>query len=194
MKVKVKCTLEVNEEKLFHFSNKFELDGIQFEEPVPNLFSFNNPYGACPTCEGFTQVLGIDPDLVIPDKRLSVYEGAVAPWKGEKLGWWKEQFIKAAKKFDFPIHKPIIDLTKKQYRTLWEGNEHAHGINDFFKEVEQNLYKVQYRVLLSRYRGRTLCPECKGYRLRKEALYVKVGDKHIGELCEMPVKDLEAMV
>ena len=183
--------VEVNENKLIHFSNKFEADGIQFEEPVPNLFSFNNPFGACPTCEGFSQILGIDPDLIIPDKSLSVFEGAVAPWKGEKLGLWKEQFVKASKKFDFPIHKPIIDLTEKQLAVLWEGNEHVNGINDFFKEVEQNLYKVQYRVLLSRYRGRTLCTSCKGYRLRNEALYVKVGGKHIGELCELPVKDLQ---
>jgi len=177
--------------KLLHFSNRFELDGISFEEPVPNLFSFNNPFGACPTCEGFSQVLGIDTDLVIPDKRLSVYEGAIAPWKGEKLGLWKEQFVKGAKKSDFPIHKPVMDLTKQQYKTLWEGNDHVQGINDFFKEVESNLYKVQYRVLLSRYRGRTECPDCNGYRLRKEALYVKVAGKHIGELCELPVRDLQ---
>lgn len=183
--------IEVNSEKKLTFSNKFELDGIVFEEPVPNLFSFNNPFGACPTCEGFSQVLGIDEDLVIPDKRLSVYETAVAPWKGEKLGWWKDQFIKGARKFDFPIHKPIIDLTKEQYKILWEGNSFVQGINDFFREVEANLYKVQYRVLLSRYRGRTQCPDCNGYRLRKEALYVKVGGMHIGELCEMPVRDLQ---
>ncbi len=183
--------VEVNDKKRLPFSNRFELDGIQFEEPVPNLFSFNNPFGACPTCEGFSQVLGIDTDLVIPDKRLSVYEGAIACWKGEKLGWWKEQFIKAAKKFDFPIHKPIVDLSPAQYNTLWEGNQFAQGINDFFKEVEQNLYKVQYRVLLSRYRGRTLCPDCRGYRLRKEALYIQVRGKHIGDLCEMPVKELQ---
>jgi len=182
--------LEINGAKTLGFSNRFEMDGITFEEPVPNLFSFNNPFGACPTCEGFSQVLGIDADLVIPDKRLSLYEGAVAPWKGEKLVWWKDQFIKAAKKFDFPVHKPVIDLTKQQYKALWEGNEHVQGINDFFAEVERNLYKVQYRVLLSRYRGRTECPDCKGYRLRKEALYVRVGDKHIGELCEMPTKYL----
>jgi len=186
----VECHSEINGTGKLNFSNRFELDGISFEEPVPNLFSFNNPFGACPVCEGFSQVLGIDADLVIPDKRLSVYEGAVAPWKGEKLVWWKDQFIKGAKKFDFPIHKPVIDLTKQQFKTLWEGNEHVQGINEFFAEVERNLYKVQYRVLLSRYRGRTLCPECNGYRLRKEALYVKVGDRHIGELCEMPVKDL----
>jgi excinuclease ABC subunit A len=183
--------LEVNGERTMSFSNKFERDGIKFEEPVPNLFSFNNPYGACPVCEGFSQVLGIDPELVIPNPRLSVYEGAVAPWKGEKLGQWKEQFIRGAKHFGFPVHKPVMELTRQQYDELWKGNSYANGINDFFKEVEQNLYKVQYRVLLSRYRGRTICPECKGYRLRKEALYVKVGGKHIGELCEMQVNDLQ---
>jgi excinuclease ABC subunit A len=182
--------LEINGDRKLPFSNRFELDGLTFEEPVPNLFSFNNPFGACPTCEGFSQVLGIDPDLVVPDKRLSVYEGAVAPWKGEKLVWWRDQFVKAAKKFDFPIHKPVIDLNKQQVQALWEGNAHAQGINDFFKEVERNLYKVQYRVLLSRYRGRTECPDCHGYRLRKEALYVKINDRHIGQLCEMPVRDL----
>jgi excinuclease ABC subunit A len=186
-----KLVIEVNEKQQQHFSNKFEADGIVFEEPVPNLFSFNNPYGACPTCEGFSQILGIDADLIIPDKQLSVYEGAIAPWKGEKLVWWKEQFIKAAKKFDFPVHKPIIDLTEKQLNDLWNGNQYVQGINDFFKEVEANLYKIQYRVLLSRYRGRTQCTECKGYRLRKEALYVLVGSKHIGQLCELPVKDLQ---
>jgi excinuclease ABC subunit A len=155
------------------------------------LFSFNNPYGACAVCEGFGQVLGIDKDLVIPDKRLTLYEGAVAPWKGEKLGWWKEQFIKGAGKAGFPIHKPIIELSAAQIKQLWEGAHGSLGINDFFKEVEQNLYKVQYRVLLSRYRGRTNCNDCDGYRLRKEALYVKVGDKHIAELCEMQVRDVK---
>ena len=183
--------IEINSDKLLHFSNRFELDGISFEEPVPNLFSFNNPFGACPTCEGFSLVLGIDEDLVIPDKRLSVHEGAVAPWKGEKMGLWKDNFVRASRKFDFPVHTPVIDLTRQQYQALWKGNEFVNGIDDFFKEVEQNLYKVQYRVMLSRYRGRTLCPDCEGYRLRKEALYVKVGGKHIGELCEMPVKDLQ---
>jgi excinuclease ABC subunit A len=183
--------VEINGDQQIIFSNKFELDGITFEEPVPNLFSFNNPFGACPTCEGFSQVLGVDADLVIPNKQLSLYEGAVAPWKGEKLGQWKEQFIRAAKHFNFPVHQPIIDLTEEQLEILWKGNNYANGINDFFKEVEQNLYKVQYRVLLSRYRGRTLCPECKGHRLRKEALYVKIADQHIGQLCSMPVKDLK---
>ncbi|MFZ4057896.1 MAG: excinuclease ABC subunit UvrA, partial [Ferruginibacter sp.] len=187
-----KLLIEVNGSDVYPFSNKFELDGIVFEEPVPNLFSFNNPFGACPTCEGFSQVLGVDKDLVISNQNLSVYEGAVMPWKGEKLGWWREQFIKGAKHVDFPVHKPIIDLTPAQLQLLWEGHDHAQGINDFFKEVEQNLYKVQYRVLLSRYRGRTACPDCKGYRLRPEALYVQVGGKHIGELCDLPVRDLQA--
>ena len=183
--------VEIDGKELLQFSNKFELDGIRFEEPVPNLFSFNNPYGACPVCEGFSQVLGIDEDLVIPDKSLSVYEGAVAPWKGEKLGLWREQFIKATAKTGFPVHKPIIDLTKQQYDQLWKGVGNAMGIDHFFREVEQNLYKVQYRVLLSRYRGRTQCTDCGGYRLRKEALYIKIAGKHIGELCEMPTKELK---
>lgn len=175
---------------LLQFNNRFELDGIQFEEPSPNLFSFNNPYGACPTCEGFSQVLGIDADLVIPDRRLSVYDGAVAAWRGEKLDWWRKQFIKVSAGTGFPVHKATGDLTDKQYNLLWEGIN-GIGINAFFKDVESQLYKVQYRVLLSRYRGRTKCPECNGYRLRKESLYVKVGEKNIGELNEMPVKDLK---
>lgn len=183
--------VEINGEKLIHFNNRFELDGMQFEEPQPNLFSFNNPFGACPTCEGFSQVLGIDPDLVIPDRRLSVYEGAVAPWKGEKLDWWRQNFIKGAKQFNFPVHKPVADLTDKQYNQLWDGSDGVMGINDFFKDVESQLYKVQFRVLLSRYRGRTDCPDCKGYRLRKEALYVEVCGKNIGELSCLPVKDLK---
>lgn len=184
------CNLLINEAKTLSFSNRFEKDGIQFEEPVPHLFSFNNPFGACPTCEGFSQVLGIDAELVIPNKKLSVYEGAVAPWKGEKLDWWRQQFVKGAKKIDFPIHKPIQDLTAKQLRTLWEGGEGVYGIDDFFKDVEAHLYKVQFRVLLSRYRGRTSCPTCQGYRLRKEALYVKVDRYHIGECCRLPVHQL----
>jgi len=182
--------IDVNGKKVVNFNNRFELDGIQFEEPVPNLFSFNNPFGACPTCEGFSQVLGIDPDLVIPDRRLSVYDGAIAPWKGEKMDWWRQQFIKVARKVNFPVHKPIADLTDKQYKTLWDGVD-GIGISDFFKDVESQLYKVQYRVMLSRYRGRTECPDCNGYRLRKEALYVKVNGRHIGELSTMPVKDLK---
>ena len=181
-----------NESSTLRFSNRFELDGMRFEEPVPNLFSFNNPFGACPVCEGFSQVLGIDPELVIPDRSLSVYDGAVAPWKGEKLGQWKEQFIRGAKRSGFPVHRPVSQLTEEQYAELWKGNGHAEGIDAFFREVEQNLYKVQYRVLLSRYRGRTICHACQGYRLRPEALYVQVGGSHIGELCTMQVSDLSS--
>ncbi len=186
--VYVEVIPQKGKKKLLNFNSRFELDGIVFEEPQPNLFSFNNPLGACPTCEGFSLVLGIDNDLVVPDKRLSVYEGAVAPWKGEKLGKWKDAFVRSAAKDNFPVHKPVADLTKEQYNYLWKTRG---GINDFFKEVEQNLYKVQYRVLLSRYRGRTTCPDCNGYRLRKEALYVQVSGKNIGELCEMPARDLK---
>ncbi|MCK7557878.1 excinuclease ABC subunit UvrA [Chitinophaga sedimenti] len=185
------CHLEVDGELQPHFSNRYELDGMQFEEPVPNLFSFNNPYGACPTCEGFGQVLGIDADLVIPDKRLSVFENAIAPWRGEKMGEYKEALIKVARKFGFPVHKPISELTDEQYQVLWTGNEHFYGLNEFFKMVEQNLYKVQYRVLQARYRGRTICPTCNGARLRKEALYVKVGGTDISRLVEMPVEKLK---
>lgn len=184
------CLVETDGSDIQHFSNRFELDGLQFEEPVPNLFSFNNPYGACPVCEGFGQTLGIDADLVIPDKRLSVFEGAIAPWRGEKMGEYKEALIKAARKFNFPIHKPVTDLTEDQYNLLWTGNEHFYGLNEFFKMVEQNLYKVQYRVLQSRYRGRTTCPECGGGRLRKEALYIKINGYNIAQLVEMPVENL----
>ncbi len=183
--------VEQNETKLVSFNNKFTLDGIEFDEPSPNLFSFNNPYGACPTCEGYSQVLGIDANLVIPNPHLSVYDGAVAPWKGEKLSWWKDQFVKEAGKEGFPIHQPILKLTKAQLQQLWKGVGKAYGIDDFFKDVEAHLYKVQFRVLLSRYRGRTDCPDCQGYRLRKEALYVKISDQHIGQLCAMPVQDLQ---
>jgi excinuclease ABC subunit A len=183
--------VEQNETQLVSFNNKFTLDGIEFDEPSPNLFSFNNPYGACPTCEGYSQVLGIDANLVIPNPHLSVYDGAVAPWKGEKLSWWKDQFVKEAGKAGFPIHQPILKLTKTQLEQLWKGIGKAYGIDDFFKDVEAHLYKVQFRVLLSRYRGRTNCPDCQGYRLRKEALYVKIGDQHIGALCALPVKDLQ---
>jgi len=186
-----KVWLETDKNLFISFTNQLEADGMRFEDPVPNLFSFNNPFGACPLCEGFSQVLGIDEDLVIPDKQMSLYEGAVAPWKGEKLGWWKEQFIRGASGIGFPIHKSIADLTKEQYKTLWEGSGKVYGINDFFKEVEQNLYKVQYRVLLSRYRGRTTCTSCLGYRLRKEALYIKINGHHIGEICTWQVRDLQ---
>jgi excinuclease ABC subunit A len=183
--------VEKNNDSLQDFNNKFSLDGMDFDEPSANLFSFNNPYGACPTCEGYSQVLGIDENLVIPNPHLSVYDGGVAPWKGEKLVWWKDQFVKEAAKLGFPIHQPINKLTKEQYKQLWKGNGKSLGIDDFFADVEAHLYKVQFRVLLSRYRGRTNCPDCNGYRLRKEAYYVQIGGKHIGELCAMPVKDLQ---
>mgnify|MGYP001133949247 FL=1 len=183
--------VEQNETILKTFNNKFTLDGMDFDEPSPNLFSFNNSYGACPTCEGYSQVLGIDENLVIPNTNLSVYDGGVAPWKGEKLVWWKDQFIKEAGKAGFPIHQPINKLTKTQTSQLWKGVGKALGIDDFFEDVKAHLYKVQFRVMLSRYRGRTNCPDCEGYRVRKEALYVKIAGKHIGELCAMPIKDLQ---
>jgi excinuclease ABC subunit A len=180
----------VNEKTFHEFNYNFEADGMLFEIPTLNFFSFNNPYGACPTCEGFGLILGLDPKLVIPNPNLSVYESAVAPWKGETLQWWKQQFIKGSKFNKFPIHKPIIDLTEKEYKLLWDGDTNALGIHNFFKEVESNLYKIQYRVLLSRYRGKTTCTECNGNRLRKDALYVRVAEKNIGELNAMPSKDL----
>lgn len=183
--------VEQNDTILKTFNNKFTLDGIEFDEPSPNLFSFNNPYGACPTCEGYSQVLGIDENLVIPNPNLSVYDGGVAPWKGEKLVWWKDQFVKEAGKLGFPIHQPINKLTKTQETQLWKGIGKALGIDAFFEDVKAHLYKVQFRVMLSRYRGRTNCSDCEGYRVRKEALYVKIGGKHIGELCAMPVRDLQ---
>lgn len=186
------CWVEVNRQQWHTFSNRFEMDGIRFEEPVPQLFSYNSPFGACPVCEGFGQVLGIDPDLVIPDKQLSVYEGAIACWRGEKMKEWNEALIRNAHKFNFPIHKPIAELTPEQYELLWKGNKYFAGIEDFFKMVEENLYKIQYRVLLSRYRGRTTCPACHGTRLRQEALYVKIQGRHIAELMAMPVEELAA--
>lgn len=185
-----RCIIELNFKKQHTFSNRFERDGMFFEEPVPHLFSFNNPLGACPVCEGFGQVLGIDEDLVIPDKSLSVYEGAIACWRGNKMNAWNDALIKASRRFHFPIHSPVEELTDQQYRLLWEGNEHFKGINAFFKMVEENLYKVQYRVLQSRFRGRTICPACKGTRLREEALYVKISRHTIADLINMPVKHL----
>jgi excinuclease ABC subunit A len=171
------------------FSNRFELDGINFEEPSLNLFSFNNPYGACKTCEGFGSVIGIDEDLVIPNKALSIYQEAVACWKGEKMSEWKNQLIMNAYLFDFPIHKPYYDLTPEQKELLWNGNEFFEGINTFFKYVEEQTYKIQYRVMLSRYRGKTICPDCKGTRLRKDANYVKINNISISELVLMPVDE-----
>jgi excinuclease ABC subunit A len=184
------CYVETNGKELHVFNNRFEADGMSFEEPVPNLFSFNNPYGACPQCEGFGQVLGIDADLVIPDRSLSVYEGAVACWRGEKMSEWQAAFIRNASKFAFPIHKAVADLDEEEYKLLWHGNSKVEGIQDFFKMVEQNLYKVQYRVMQARYRGRTTCPTCNGARLRPEALYVKIQGTTIAELMFLPAANL----
>ena len=185
------CELSINENEFISFSNKFERDGIQFLDPTPQLFSNNNPYGACPVCEGFGTVLGIDKDLVIPDTSLSTYEGAVACWKGEKMNNYLVQFIKQASAFDFPIHKPIAQLNDAQYKLLWEGNAKVSGIQDFFSMVEQNLYKVQYRVLQARFRGRTACNACNGSKLRKEASYVKIAEKTIDQLMQMPIQHLQ---
>ena len=181
--------VRIGEDQWASYHNRLEADGMVFEDPVPHLFSFNHPLGACTTCEGYSQVLGIDPDRVIPDPRLSVYEAAVAPWRGEKMDWWRQQFIKKAKLVDFPIHRPVSELTAKQVKTLWSGID-GIGIDDFFADVESQLYKVQFRVLLSRYRGRTTCPDCLGTRLRKEAGYIRIDGHSIGELCAWPVEEV----
>ena len=183
------CLINV-EGKKKKFSDRFELDDIQFEEPSVNFFSFNNPYGACRKCEGFGRVLGIDPDLVIPDRNLSVYEGAIAPWKGETTKKWVEPLIQNGMKFDFPIHRPIAELTKEEYELLWTGNEYFKGINAFFSFLESKLHKIQYRVMLSRYRGKTTCPDCRGTKLRKDASYVKIDKYSITDLVLMPVNKL----
>lgn len=186
------CRLEIflDETKEVMFSNRFEADGILFEEPSVNLFSFNNPYGACRTCEGFGSVIGIDEDLVIPDKSLSVFQDCVVAWRGEKMGEWKEELIRKASKFDFPVHRPYFDLTNDQKKQLWEGNRHFKGLNKFFKHLEEQSYKIQYRVMLSRFRGKTVCPDCHGTRLRSDANYVKIDNKSISELLLVPVSDL----
>ena len=166
------------------FSNAFEMDGIVFNEPSIHFFSFNNPYGACPTCEGYGKVIGIDENLVVPNKKLSVYEDAIVAWKGDKMSEWKDWFIKSASKFDFPIHKPYYQLTEEQKEILWKGKGEWEGIDGFFKMVESNTYKIQYRVMLSRYRGKTNCPTCKGKRLRKEASFLKKNDKVVQDLVD----------
>ncbi len=173
------------------FSQKFEMDGIEFPEPSIHLFSFNTPYGACKNCDGFGSVLGIDPTKVIPNTALSVYEGAIACWRGNSLSYYKDLLIKSAHKFNFPIHTPWFKLTKKQQNLVWEGNKHFVGINNFFKEIESKSYKIQNRVLLARYRGKTICPSCKGKRLRQEAFYVKINDKNIGDLVELSIENLK---
>ena len=174
-----------------NFSQRFALDGMEFPEPSIHLFSFNTPYGACKTCDGFGSVLGIDPHKVIPNTSLSIYEGAIGCWKGNKLSYYKDLLVKNAHKFDFPIHTPWFKLSKKQQELVWKGNRYFVGINDFFKEIEEKSYKIQNRVLLSRYRGKTLCPSCEGKRLRQEAFNVYVGDKNIGELVEMSIEKLK---
>ena len=190
------CMLKVYEEDkeepvLLPFSKCFEADGMQFETPTVHTFSFNSPLGACPTCEGFGRVIGIDEDLVVPNKTLSIYEDAVVCWKGEVMGEWKKQLIHSASKFDFPIHKPYFELSNVQRDLLWSGNQYFEGLNAFFKHLEANQYKIQYRVMLARYRGKTTCPDCKGSRLKKEASYIKVGEKSISELVLMPVSQLK---
>lgn len=172
------------------FNNRFELDGMTFEEPSPNFFSFNNPVGACKQCEGFGQVIGIDRGLVIPDKKRSIYDDAIACWRGDTLSTWKQELIRNAEEFDFPIHRPYNQLTEEQQELLWTGNRYFKGLNRFFDYLEQKSYKIQYRVMLSRYRGRTKCPECKGTRLRKDASYVKVAGHSIQELVLRPCNEL----
>ncbi len=173
----------------YPFSNKFELDGIEFQEPSEHFFTFNNPYGACKKCEGFGQVIGVDSNLVFPNRSLSVYEGAIFPWKGETMGEYLNQLVYNAKKFDFPIHRPIDELSKEEYQLLWDGNIFFTGLNDFFKFLESQTYKIQYRVMLSRYRGKTECPDCKGTRLRKDANYVLVNNSSVTDIVLMPVSD-----
>jgi excinuclease ABC subunit A len=184
------CYVE-HEGKITHFCDRFELDGIRFEEPTPNFFSFNNPYGACKRCEGYGNVIGIDEDLVVPDKSKSLYDNAIAPWRGEKMREWLNKLIKNASKFDFPIHRPFNELTEKEQRLIWTGNKYFEGLDAFFKELEEQTYKIQYRVMLSRYRGKTICPDCKGSRLRKDASYVKIGGKSIVDVVLMPLSVIQ---
>jgi excinuclease ABC subunit A len=172
------------------FSSNFELDGMQFLEPNVHLFSFNNPYGACPKCEGYGDVIGIDEDLVVPNTSLSVYENAIFPWRGESMGWYRDQLVNTAYKFEFPIHKPWFQLSEEQKQLVWDGNEHFTGLNKFFGQLEEKSYKIQNRVMLSRYRGKTKCNSCKGKRLRKETDYVKVDGKSISDLVELSIKKL----
>ncbi|MDT0690529.1 excinuclease ABC subunit UvrA [Salegentibacter sp. F188] len=178
------------DKKLRQFSNKFELDGMSFLEPNVHLFSFNNPYGACPKCEGYGDVIGIDEDLVIPNTGLSVYENAIFPWRGESMSWYKDQLVNNSHKFDFPIHKPYFELTEEQKALVWDGNQYFEGLNQFFQFLESKAYKIQNRVMLSRYRGKTRCSLCKGKRLRPEAHYVKIGGLNITDLVEKPLEQV----
>jgi excinuclease ABC subunit A len=181
---------ELNSDKRFSYSNNFELDGITFLEPNVHLFSFNNPYGACPVCEGYGNIIGIDADLVVPNTSLSVFESAIYPWRGESMSWYKDELVKHAYKFDFPIHKPYFELTEEQKDILWKGNKYFQGLNGFFKELEEKNYKIQNRVMLSRYRGKTKCHACRGKRLREEASYVKINGKTVSDLVDLPIKHL----
>ena len=183
------CTILVQGERR-EFSSRFEADGIEFERPSEHLFSFNNPLGACPRCEGYGKVIGIDEDLVIPDKGKTIYEDAVACWRGETMRKWKEQLVENAPKFGFPVHTPFHALTPEQKRLLWRGNEYFHGLDEFFEYIDSERRKIQFRVMKARYTGKTVCPECGGSRLRKEALYVRVGGRTIAELVTMPVDEL----
>jgi excinuclease ABC subunit A len=186
------CLVDVIGGETRPFNNRFELDGMEFLEPTPQLFNYNNSYGACPKCEGYGKTIGIDADKVFPDKTKSVYEGAIAPWKGEKVGELLEMLLKNAHKFDFPVHRPYNDLTNAQQKILWTGNQHFYGLNPFFKELEEKAYKIQNRVMLARYRGKSTCPECDGHRLRKESSYIKINGKAITELTDTPISDLRA--
>ena len=189
------CKIEqADNGSLQEFSNKFELDGITFDEPSEHLFSFNNPYGACPKCEGYGSIIGIDEDLVIPNKALSIYDEAIVCWKGEKMQEYKNELVMNAYRFDFPIHKPYFELTEEQKELLWNGNKYFTGIHPFFQYLESKSYKIQYRVMLSRYRGKTKCTECKGRRLRKEAGYVQVGDHRITDLVDLPIGELLPLI
>lgn len=179
-----------SENQTYPFSNRFEADGITFERPTDHLFSFNNPIGACPRCEGYGKVIGIDEDLVVPDKSKTIFDDAVACWRGETMRWWKNQLIEAGKKSGVPIHKPFYEFTREQKLMLWNGNEHFQGLNDFFQMLEEGKYKIQYRVMLSRYTGKSLCPECGGGRLRKETQWVKIADRSIVDLVFMPIDAL----
>jgi excinuclease ABC subunit A len=181
---------ELETKKRLEYSSNFELDGMTFLEPNIHLFSFNNPYGACPTCEGYGNIIGIDTELVIPNTALSVFENAIFPWRGESMSWYRDQLVNNAYKFDFPIHKPYFQLTDEQKELIWKGNKFFTGLNDFFTELEEKNYKIQNRVMLSRYRGKTKCTTCKGKRLRLEANYIQVGGKTISELVDLPIKRL----
>jgi excinuclease ABC subunit A len=183
------CLVHVEGKKPLPFSDRFELDGLTFTEPSVNFFSFNNPYGACTTCEGFGKILGISEELVIPDKSMSLYEGAVAPWRGETMSNWQKPWLKKAINYDFPVHRPYNELTSAQKELLWRGNKELDGIDGFFKYLESKLYKIQYRVMLSRYRGRTNCPDCRGTRLRKDAAYVKINGTSITDVSLMPIEE-----